>query len=119
MPNARGVENRKNPRFPIRLSAEVNHTGRLFTAVTRDLSLGGVCLEAGRVLPEGDAIHLALFLVVDDVEDATQPPLEVRARVVWAAAGEEGRPSTIGLRFEALSSIQTAGLQRLLRIFPA
>ena len=113
------VENRKNPRYAIRLSAEVAYNGKVFTAVTRDLSIGGLCLETDRLLPEGQALQMGLFLVVDDVEDANTPVLEMRGKVAWAAAGDEGRPSTMGIRFEALSASQMAGLNRLLKLIPA
>jgi hypothetical protein len=113
------VENRSSPRIHVRLSAEVRSAGRAFTATTRDLSVGGVCLEADRTLGEGDAVQITLFLVVDDVEDASQPPIELRGRVAWSAPGEEGRLSTMGVRFEGLSSTQMSGLTRYLKMIPA
>src|SRR5207247_897592 len=100
------------------LSAEVQHGGRTFTAVTRDLSAGGVCLEAQRVLPEGDALEVALFLVVDDVEDASHPALEMRSKIAWAVPGEDGQPGRMGIRFEGISSGQMAGLTRFLQMVP-
>ena len=39
------------PRFNIRLSAEVNLEGKVVTGVTRNLSIGGVCI--GRRKPQG------------------------------------------------------------------
>lgn len=113
-----GADNRKSPRFAVRMSAEVTFGGRVFTAVTRDLSVGGVCLESDRLLPEGDALQVGLFLVVDDVEDATQPPLEMRGKVAWTAPGEGEQPSTMGIRFEGVSAGQLAGLTRFLRMLP-
>ena len=43
---SRGADNRHNSRFPLRLSAEVHYAGKVFTALTRDLSVGGLCLES-------------------------------------------------------------------------
>ena len=97
------------------MSAEVHHGGRIFTATTRDLSTGGMCLESNRLLPEGEGVLVGLFLVVDDVEDASQPPLEIRGKVAWTAPGEEGRTGTMGIRFEGVSSTQMVGLSRLLK----
>jgi len=114
----RAADARQNRRYSVRLSAEVTWGGRTFTAVTRDLSAGGVCLESARVLPEGDALQVGLFLVVDDVEDASVPALTVRGRVAWAAHGEDDRPGTMGIRFEGLSPSQSAGLDRFLRMLP-
>jgi hypothetical protein len=114
----RTIENRQTRRYTIRLSAELKHGGRTFTATTHDLSLGGVRLESHRVLPEGDALSVALFLVVDDVEDAAAPALELRGKVMWAAPGEEGRPGTMGIRFENLSDVQNDGLSRFLKMLP-
>ena len=57
--------------------------------------------------------------MVDDVEDATQPPLEVRGKVAWATPGDDGQPATMGIRFEAVSPGQLAGLTRFLKIVPA
>jgi hypothetical protein len=113
-----GADNRKSQRFQIRLSAEVSFSGKVFTATTRDLSVGGVCLESDRLLPEGNALTVGLFLVVDDVEDSTQPPLEMRGKVAWSTPGEGDQPGTMGVRFEGVSATQMTGLTRFLRMLP-
>jgi hypothetical protein len=113
-----GVENRLSRRYAVRLSAEVVHGSRKFTGTTRDLSLGGVCLESMQSVGEGELLAMALFLVVDDVEDPSQPPLEVKCRVAWSAPAEEGRPGVMGLRFEGISPPQLAGLTRFLKLLP-
>ena len=118
MTNRGGIDNRQSPRFTVRMSAEVQYGGKLFTAITRDLSVGGVCLESDRLLPEGSALAVGLFLVIDDVEDASQPPLEMRGKVAWAAPGDEGQASTMGIRFEGVSAPQLAGLTRFLKMVP-
>jgi hypothetical protein len=119
--NPRGVDARTSPRVPIRLSAEVRHGEATFTATTRDLSVGGVCLEASFSLPEGDLVQVGLFLVVDDVEDASQPPLQVYGRVAWAAPAEpaEGRLATMGVRFQSMTGAQISGLTRILKVVPS
>lgn len=117
--NPRGVESRISPRLAVRLSAEVRHGASTFTAVTRDLSIGGVCLEADRALPEGDPLVVVLFLVVDDVEDAAQPALEMKGKVAWAVAGEGAEPARMGVRFESVSPHQLDGLSRFLKLVAA
>ena len=111
-------DGRLTPRIPVRLSAEVHFAGKVFTATTRDLSSGGVCLESDRLLPEGYALQVGLFLVVDDVEDATQPPLEMRGKVAWATPGDPGEKGSMGIRFESVSTGQMAGLTRFLKMVP-
>jgi hypothetical protein len=114
--NPRGIDARQTPRFTVRLSAEVTHGGRSFTATTRDLSQGGVGLDAHQMVPEGELLQVTLFLVVDDVEDPSQPQLDVRGQVMWSVPPEEGRPGAMGIRFEGLSPAQQAGLARFLKV---
>jgi hypothetical protein len=108
---------RAHPRHRLRLSAELDAGGRRFAAVTRDLSEGGCCVEAAYPIPEGGAIELALFLVVDDVEEARLPPLRCAAEVAWATHNEDAALDArhvAGLRFVGLTSDQGAWLARFL-----
>ena len=112
----RGIETRKAPRIDVRLSAEVTHQGRVFTVTTRNLSVGGVCLESAVALPDGAELGVGLFLVFDDVEDATRPPLALKAKVAWSAPPENPPgPTVLGLRFESVSAQQLDGLTRFLK----
>jgi hypothetical protein len=111
-------ENRRiHRRYAIRLAAEV-HAASVFTATTRDLSEGGCCIEAAYPLEDGADIALSLFLVVDGIEDAHQPPLEVRARVQWAAANPDA-PAPIrhvaGLHFEGVTAAQAQWLTGVIK----
>ncbi|MSP62797.1 MAG: PilZ domain-containing protein [Myxococcales bacterium] len=106
---------RQTPRLAVRLSAELRHGEHTFTAVTRNLSIGGVCIESDVPLKEGDALSVGLFLVVDDVEDSTRPPLELQGRVAWVTPGEQGK-AIMGVRFERLSAYQTTGLTKFLKM---
>lgn len=109
-------ERRGPPRIDIRLSAEVTWEGRVFTTKTRNLSVGGVCIECESELAEGAPIKVALFLVIDDVEDATRPPLQLRGTVAWSAPSDGGQPATAGIRFHGLNEMQLAGLTRFLKL---
>src|SRR5262249_4705477 len=105
---------RAHPRTQIELSAEVDTFKDRFTAATRDLSLGGAGLDLDRPLKEGAAVAVALFLVIDQVEDEQTKPLSVRAKVAWCAeADEEGR-WTAGVRFEDLLPQQADWLSQFL-----
>ncbi|HTM21743.1 MAG TPA: PilZ domain-containing protein [Kofleriaceae bacterium] len=112
------TENRRaHRRYALRLAAEIRAGARSFTATTRDLSEGGCCIEGAYPLEDGALIDVALFLVIDGVEDAHQPPLEVRARVQWAA-GNPDAPADVrnlaGLHFEGMTPAQTQWLSGVL-----
>jgi c-di-GMP-binding flagellar brake protein YcgR len=115
MTTSRPSDRRAQPRHAIRLSAEVTTPERTFAAVTRDLSAGGCCLEAAYALPEEAELELALFVVVDDIEEAGMPPLRCRATVQWHASNDEAAVEAqhlAGLRFAELSDAQLAWLAR-------
>jgi hypothetical protein len=108
-------ERRQHPRHEIRLSAEVRTPARTFAAVTRDLSLGGCCIEGAYRLDEGAEIVVALFLVIDGIEQANMPPLETRARIQWTAEAEDAPLAArhlCGVRFVGMNEAQIAWLGR-------
>jgi hypothetical protein len=100
---------RQHPRYKISLSAEVTAGERSFTATTRDVSEGGACLESAYPLPEAADVEVALFVVVDGIEDANTPPLRIRATVQWAADNDEAPADSRhigGLKFADMSDAQ-------------
>src|SRR2546421_734251 len=105
---------RAHPRTPIRLSAEVDTLSDRFTAATRDLSIGGAGLDLDRPIAEGATISLALFLVVDDVEDEASHPVTVRAKVAWCSESNEDGRFSAGIRFDALRPQERDWLARFL-----
>jgi hypothetical protein len=108
---------RMHERFDLRLGAELRFKEFTTDATTRDLSVGGVGVECGRELPEDADLVLLLFLVLEGVEDEKTPPLAVKARVMWTAAGEApGEPCRSGLRFEAITPAQQDWLRRFLKV---
>jgi c-di-GMP-binding flagellar brake protein YcgR len=114
-PVARAAQQpRAHPRTRISLSAEVDNFTDRFTARARDLSLGGAGLDLDRPIKEGAAISLALFLVVDEVEDEQTKPLTVRANVAWCAESDEEGRFSAGVRFENLAPRQAEWLEEFL-----
>ncbi|HEY8144434.1 MAG TPA: PilZ domain-containing protein [Kofleriaceae bacterium] len=107
---------RATPRFDIRLAAELSLPGGKSTAaVTRDLSVGGACVESAYPLVDGSEIGVALFVVVDGVEEASLPSLRVSATVQWTAQNDETAIEVrhiAGLKFAALSEAQSAWIKR-------
>lgn len=114
-----GADRRAHQRYEIRLAAELWLPERpgTVTAVTRDLSRGGACLESAYALPEGKNVEVALYVVVDGVEEASLPPLRVSAEVQWVAQNDEGpldARHVAGIRFAGLTDAQIAWLDRFL-----
>jgi hypothetical protein len=107
---------RAHPRFDLRLAAELSLPGGKTTAaVTRDLSVGGTCVESAYALEDGSEIGVALFVVVDGVEEATLPALKVRATVQWTAQNDETAIEVrhiAGLKFSALTEAQAAWIKK-------
>lgn len=112
------MQNRRaHARIQVHLNAEIRQGDREFTATTRDLSEGGACIESAYKLAEGSHVALALFLVVDGIEDHATAALETRASVQWTAQNDDA-PTTArhmaGLKFDAISEAQRAWLTDLL-----
>lgn len=101
------------PRFNIRLSAELDIDARRLTGTTRNLSIGGVCVEIDRPVPEGKTIRLTLFVVEDDVETEGARGLELTGTVQWLAEGD--RNYAVGIKFGNLNAAQTTALTNALK----
>ncbi len=111
---------RAHQRFDLHLSAEITTAAGVVTAVTKDLSVGGCCLESAYQLTEGATIQLALFLVVDGIEDTDTPPLIIPAHIQWTAENDEAALDSrhlAGMRFEG-SPEQSAWLDNFLARLP-
>lgn len=104
---------RANPRFDIRLGAELRIEGRTLTGTTRNLSLGGLCLEIDRPVKEGTLLHLTLFVVEDGVETEGARGLDLTCTVQWMAEADRGY--AIGVKFGALTSAQKNALTNALK----
>jgi len=112
MPERGGPVDRRDPRYDLRISAEVRAQGATCTGVTRNLSMGGLCVEIDRPLPEGALVQLTLFAVEDDVEAASGSGLQLSGTVQWQAEGERGHAH--GIKFGTLSAAQQASLKQAL-----
>lgn len=107
---------RKTPRYDVKVSAEVQTaTGRVVSMHTRNLSEGGVCIEGAVSFPDGTALVVGLFLVVDEIEDATEAPLALPGLVSWSEEPGAGEPGRMGIRFEALEPAALTRLRDFLR----
>ena len=111
-------QRRQHTRIDVRLGAEIQAGGDAFTAITRNVSVGGAAFESERCVREGDVLKLSLYLVYDGIEDERMPPLQVGARVQWTAETDDGSHSA-GVRFENISQAQTDWLSRVLKLTEA
>lgn len=101
------------PRFNIRLSAELMVDAHRLTGTTRNLSIGGVCVEIDRPVAEGKLIRMTLFVVEDDVETEGARGLELTGTVQWVAEGD--RNYAVGIKFANLNAAQTTALTNALK----
>jgi hypothetical protein len=110
-------DKRRHARYDVRLSAEFRtKAGRLETAVTKNVSVGGAALElAHAALEDGQDLELSLFLVVEGVEDPSKPPLAIGAKVMWTGEADDGS-FAVGVRFERITPEQTKWLERFLEV---
>jgi hypothetical protein len=104
---------RATPRFDIRLSAELRVEGRVITGTTKNLSMGGLCIEIDRPLPENSFVRLTLFVVEEDVETEGARGLDLTGNVQWNAEGDRGY--SIGLKFGNLTASQQTALANALK----
>lgn len=111
--SASGQQRRQHQRFEVQMSAEIRTATASFTANTSDISEGGVGVESSRPLHDGEELAIALFLVIDGVEDEKTPPLWVKGRVAWSAEADDGR-HVAGIKFEVITDEQKAWLSKIL-----
>lgn len=107
-------ESRRAKRYDIQAAAEVTASREVLQSQTKNLSESGVCLVTNSILQEGQKIQISLFLVVDGIEDATSPSIDLKADVVWAAPSSE-REFLAGCQFTDMSKKQLETLKSFLR----
>jgi hypothetical protein len=101
------------PRYEIRLSAELKLDARIVSGTTRNLSIGGVCIEIDRPVTEGKLVRLTLFIVEDDIEAEGARGLELTGTVQWTAEGDRGY--AVGIKFGKLTAAQETALGNALK----
>lgn len=101
------------PRRDVRLSAEVKLESARLTGTTRNLSVGGVCIEIDRPIVEGAQLQLTLFMVEDGIETEGARGLELVGTVQWTAEADRGY--ALGIKFDNLTARQTSSLTNALR----
>lgn len=107
------IEQRKEKRYDVSVTAELFLRDRVLEATTRNLSRNGVCFECEPVLQEGATVAATLYLTVDGIEDATTAPLKVVTRVVWTSELDETR-GLVGAQFVNLDEAGRKSLERFL-----
>lgn len=97
---------RTDPRYERRVEVEILVNGKVITAVSRNLSLGGMYLESDEVLPAQTTIQVRFRV-------PTQPePVDVTAEVRWVEKATEGKPAGMGIRFHGLRARDVWALNR-------
>ena len=107
------VNQRKHPRYPVEVAAEIEIGANVLVAATQNMSNGGVALVIDRALEEGTQVGLTLFLTQDGIEDPDEEPFVSKATIVWTAEREKGS-FVCGANFAGLSAGQTKQLSRFL-----
>jgi len=107
-------ESRRAKRYEVEVAAEVTCGREALQSMTKNLSESGVCLVMGTQLTEGAKLDLSLFLVVDGIEDATSPSIDLKAEVIWAAPASENE-YLAGCQFTSPSAKQVEILRSFLK----
>jgi len=109
------IEQRKEKRYEVSVTAEIFLPGRVLEATTRNLSRSGVCFECEPLLQEGATVAATLYLTVDGIEDAATAPLKVTTQVQWTSELDDTR-GLVGARFVNLDEASQKTLDRFLSV---
>jgi hypothetical protein len=101
------------PRYDIRLSAEIRRETARITGTTRNLSIGGVCVEIDRPIEEGTSLALTLFIVEEGIETEGARGLELKGTVQWLAESDRGY--AVGIKFVNVTGVEASALTHALR----
>ncbi|MBN1773879.1 MAG: PilZ domain-containing protein [Deltaproteobacteria bacterium] len=107
------IEQRKDKRYDVSVTAEVFLPDRVLEATTRNLSRSGVCFECEPLLQEGATVAATLYLTVDGIEDVSTAPLKVTTQVHWTSELDDDR-SLVGAQFVNLDETGQKSLDRFL-----
>ena len=100
------------PRFPVRVSAEIEIGDDLLSGITRNLSIGGVAIVITRPVEKGTVLQVSLFAVEDGVETEGAEGLTLDAEVRWIK--QEIGGYSLGLMFVKVTPEKQKKLERAL-----
>lgn len=89
---------REFERFAVAVAAEIRSATGVSSALTRDLSRGGVCFVIQTPMPRGTPFKISLSLVLG--ENTYSEPLVLSGTVIWCTPTGEGYQ--IGAGFNAM-----------------
>jgi PilZ domain len=103
----------RKPRYPVSLAADLRGPGFATAGTTKNISVGGLCVEIDRMVPETTRLDVSLFIVEDEVESADGRRIALVATVQWSSEGDVGYLH--GLKFVDMTPQQTAMIGNALR----
>lgn len=102
---------RRHPRFAVQIDAQVSLGEQTFTATTKDMSRGGICLFCPQKIEPGSNIDMSLSLVLGS--DAFSESIRLSARVVWCTPVDDNYQ--VGAAFVEMDRMKTGQLYMFLR----
>jgi uncharacterized protein (TIGR02266 family) len=103
-------ERRAAPRIPVETDVTIGGGGRVLTAVSGDVSLGGIFVSSFRLLPEGSRVSLRFRLPTGQVMAA--------GVVRWVREARPGRLGGMGVELLEVGEIDRDVLQRFCGVRP-
>jgi hypothetical protein len=103
----------RKPRYPVSLAADLRGPGFATAGTTKNISVGGLCVEIDRIVPETTRLEVSLFVVEDEVESADGRRISLAATVQWSSEGDVGYLH--GLKFVDMTPAQTTAVGNALR----
>jgi Tfp pilus assembly protein PilZ len=103
---------RAHERYAIEIDAEITYADGVLPARTRNVSRGGLCIQAPRPLAAGQTVIVGLALVFDDL--AMSEPLALNGRIVWCTRVTV-ESYQLGVTFVNLTAAQRDDLELVLR----
>ena len=105
------LDKRRHPRFACDLVADIIVGGEKVAARGIDISRGGMCLSAERMVPKQAEVQVQLTLIFGS--NTFSEPLVLPARIVWCTQLPDEHQ--VGCMFKTLSTEQAQYLDMFLR----
>lgn len=97
---------RTDPRYDRRVEVELVFDGKKSSALTKNISLGGMYVETLDLIPADTTLQVRFRV-------PTQPEaVDVSGEVRWVDRGGPGKPNGIGIRFHGLRARDVWALNR-------